>query len=86
MDLCIIQDLVCFIIHQYPSVFFFEKQIDRIYGVLIESKADTEGYFTGYTANYIPVKVKLPNGLNGSLVDIKITGVSDEDYLIGEII
>lgn len=65
---------------------FFEKQIDRIYGVLIESKADTEGYFTGYTANYIPVKVKLPQDLSGSLADVKITGVCDGDYLIGELI
>ena len=57
----------------------------KTYGIIVETQTD-DGYCTGHTANYIPVKVKLPNGLNGSLVDIKITGVSDEDYLIGEII
>ena len=64
---------------------FFNAQIGKTYGIIVETQTD-DGYCTGHTANYIPVKVKLPNGLNGSLVDIKITDVSDEDYLIGEII
>ena len=64
---------------------FFSKQLGKIYGVLIESKNE-DGYFTGYTANYIPVKVKLPRDYQGSIVDVKITAVTDEDYLIGEII
>lgn len=64
---------------------FFKAQVGKTYGIIVETQTD-DGYCTGHTANYIPVKVKLPNGLNGSLVDIKITGVSDEDYLIGEII
>lgn len=64
---------------------FFEKQVDRIYGVLIESQTDS-GFFTGHTANYIPVKAKLPRDYRGSIVDIKITDVCDEDCLIGELI
>lgn len=64
---------------------FFRKQIGRTYSIIIESKSD-DGYYTGHTANYIPVKVKLPSCLNGSLVDIKITDISDGDYLVGEII
>ena len=64
---------------------FFAEQIGKTYGIIIETQTD-DGYCTGHTANYIPVKIKLPNGTNGSLVDIKITDVSDEDYLIGEII
>lgn len=66
---------------------FFEKQVGKTFGIIIESKAD-DGFVTGYTANYIPVKAKtkLPSDLNGSLVNVKITEVSREDYLIGEII
>ena len=64
---------------------FFKAQTDKTYSIIIETQID-DGYCTGHTANYIPVKIKLPNGINGSLVDVKITDVSDEDYLIGEII
>ncbi len=65
---------------------FFLSQIGKTYGVLIESKADAEGCYTGYTANYIPVKIKLPQDLSGSIADVKIVGVGDGDFIIGEII
>jgi threonylcarbamoyladenosine tRNA methylthiotransferase MtaB len=86
---------------------FFNEQTGKIYNLIIESKSD-DGYYTGHTANYIPVKIrtrpdeqsdivagapepccftkKMPSDLNGSMIDVKIIGVSDEDYLIGEII
>lgn len=64
---------------------FFSKQIGKVYSIIVESKTD-DGCYMGHTANYIPVKVKLPCDMNGSLVDIKITDVTEEDYLIGEII
>ena len=64
---------------------FFSEQIGKTYDVIIESKTD-DGHYTGHTANYIPVKIKtkLPEDLNGSLVNIKITDLADGDYLIGE--
>ena len=64
---------------------FFKKQIGKTYGIIIESKTDS-GYYTGHTANYIPVKIKtkLPDDMGGSLVNVKIIELSDEDYLIGE--
>ena len=64
---------------------FFAEQVGKTFSIIIESKTD-DGYYTGHTANYIPVKTKLPSDLNGSIVDVKIVGVSDEDYLTGEII
>ena len=64
---------------------FFKNQIGKQYDIIIETKND-DGYYTGHTANYIPVKIKLPCDMNGSLVNIKITDISDGDYLIGEII
>ena len=64
---------------------FFKKQIGKTYGIIIESKAE-DGCYTGHTANYIPVKIKtkLPDDMGGSLVNVKIIELSDEDYLIGE--
>ena len=64
---------------------FFQKQIGKEYDIIIESKTD-DGYYNGHTANYIPVKTKLPCDMNGSMVNVKITDVTEEDYLIGEII
>ena len=64
---------------------FFTAQIGKTYDIIIESQT-SDGYYTGHTANYIPVKRKLPSYLNGSLVNVKITDITDEDYLIGEII
>ena len=64
---------------------FFRNQIGKTYGVLIESETK-DGYFTGHTANYIPVKVKLPQDYQGSIVDVKIIDVCDDDHLIGELI
>jgi threonylcarbamoyladenosine tRNA methylthiotransferase MtaB len=64
---------------------FFAEQVGKTFNIIIESKTD-DGYYTGHTANYIPVKTKLPSDLNGSIVDVKIVGVSDGDYLTGEII
>ena len=59
---------------------FFSEQIGKTYDVIIESKTD-DGHYTGHTANYIPVKIKtkLPEDLNGSLVNIKITDLADGD-------
>lgn len=64
---------------------FFSKQTGKIYSVLIESETE-DSFFTGHTANYIPVKVKLPRDYQGSMVDVKITDICNEDYLIGELI
>ncbi|MBQ7294684.1 MAG: tRNA (N(6)-L-threonylcarbamoyladenosine(37)-C(2))-methylthiotransferase MtaB [Clostridia bacterium] len=63
---------------------FFKKQIGKTYSVLIESKTDNDGYYTGHTANYIPVKVKLPQDFCGSVVDVIITEVSTDDCCIGK--
>ncbi len=64
---------------------FFKNQVGKTYGVLIESKTK-DGFFMGHTANYIPVKVKLPRDFRDSIANVKITDICDEDCLIGEII
>lgn len=65
---------------------FFRAQIGKTYGVLIESSHDGDGYYMGYTANYIPVKVKLPQDFCGSIVDVTINEVSTDDYCIGTLV
>ena len=64
---------------------FFEAQKDKIFSVIPET-IDKEGYYTGYTANYIPVKFKGEAELHGKTVKIKITAIGDGDFCTGEII
>jgi threonine/homoserine efflux transporter RhtA len=55
---------------------FFRQQIGKTLSVIFEAQ-DEDGYMTGHTANYIPVKAKLPIELQGEIVDVMITGVGD---------
>lgn len=64
---------------------FFASQIGKSYSVIPEV-TDKDGFYTGYTANYIPVKFKADGSLHGKTVSIKITATGDGDYCIGEII
>lgn len=66
---------------------FFRQQIGKVFPVLIEGKADREGYFCGYTPNYIPVKVKAEDSLCGHLAEVRIDSVNaDEDCCFGTVI
>lgn len=62
---------------------FMKKQIGRVCQVLFETK-HTDGYLTGYTKNYTPVKCILPDDFCGQLVDIRITD-SDSEWCIGQL-
>jgi tRNA A37 methylthiotransferase MiaB len=62
---------------------FLEKQIGRAYSVIFET-SDSEGYLTGHTANFIPVKVKAPDELRGEIRDVVITEIG-EDYCLGQL-
>lgn len=64
---------------------FFEHQIGKCYDVIPEV-CDKDGFFNGYTANYIPLKFKADDSLQGKTVQIKITAIGDGDYCIGELI
>ena len=61
---------------------FFRQQIGKTLSVIFEAQ-DEDGYMTGHTANYIPVKAKLPIELQGEIVDVMITGVGDGDFCVG---
>lgn len=50
--------------------------------VLVERKAD--GFYTGYTENYTPVKILSNTDICGKTVNVKIIS-ADKDYCIGEI-
>lgn len=65
---------------------FFLGQIGKIFTVIPEN-CDKDGFYNGYTANYIPVKFKAENEeIKGSFVKIKITAIGDGDFCFGEII
>lgn len=64
---------------------FFIKQEGKEFTVIAETK-DKDGFFTGYTHNYIPVKFPEQKINQGESVKIKITDIGDGDFCIGEII
>lgn len=61
---------------------FFSQQVGKTFSVIFEAKTE-DGYLTGHTANYIPVKAKLPIELQGEMVDIVITEVDEGDFCLG---
>lgn len=64
---------------------FLEKQIGKEVDVLFESKT-RDGYISGYTMNYTPVKVKCDSDLCNEIHKVKINSVGNDDFCIGEII
>ena len=60
---------------------FLKDQIGRTVSVIFET-SDENGYLTGHTANFTPVKAKLPDEMQGELVNIRITDV-DGDFCVG---
>ena len=64
---------------------FFSSQIGKHFQVIPEVK-DKDGHYSGYTANYIPVKYKSNAELHGRTVEIKITAIDDGDYCSAELI
>ncbi len=61
---------------------FLAGQVGKTVEVLFET-ADSDGFLTGYTTNYTPVKARLDEAFCGRLVNIKITDTED-DFCIGE--
>ena len=62
----------------------FESFLDKSMEVLYETK-DNEGYFEGYTSNYIPVKTKYSCDIRGKLIKTKLVKVKD-NFCIGELV
>ncbi len=60
---------------------FMEKQVGKTVSVIFETKTE-DGYLTGHTANYTPVKAKLPEEFQAKLCEVEIVGV-EGDYCIG---
>ena len=60
---------------------FMEKQVGKTVSVIFETKTE-DGYLTGHTANYTPVKAKLPEEFQAKLCEVKIVGV-EGDCCIG---
>ncbi len=60
---------------------FFKNQIGKTVCVIFETKTD-DGYLSGHTANYTPVKAKLPDEMQGELTEVEIVGI-EGDFCVG---
>ena len=56
---------------------FLEKQIGRTASVIFETKTE-DGFLTGHTANYTPVKAILPDEFQGELCEVEIVAVEGD--------
>ncbi len=72
------------VIEEKNRIAFLEEQLGKTLSVLIESKADLEGYSGGYSTNYLKVNVA-ENIPANTIVDVKITDIKNAE-LIGEIV
>ena len=63
---------------------FYERQIGKTVAVLFERKQQN-GLFTGYTGNYIKVGVDSDEPLSNRILDVMITGVTDDNIAVGRI-
>ncbi|NLX76076.1 MAG: tRNA (N(6)-L-threonylcarbamoyladenosine(37)-C(2))-methylthiotransferase MtaB [Clostridiaceae bacterium] len=62
---------------------FREKQIGKVTGVLFEEQ--DEGYWTGHTGNYIPVRVLSEKNISGELLNVKLVE-NRHDFITGQIV
>ena len=60
---------------------FFQQQIGKTHEVLFETAKG--GYALGHTKNYIPVKVKTDEDLQGKILPVTVTG-TDNEYCEGK--
>lgn len=63
---------------------FLTSQIGKNVDVLFET-VNKNGYYVGYTTNYINVKVKSPENICGCMRNVKITGL-ETGYCVGELV
>ena len=61
----------------------FENFLGKEMEVLYET-TDGNGYFEGYTSNYIPVKTKCSFDIRGKIMSTKLIK-SEDNYCIGEL-
>lgn len=64
---------------------FLLSQNGKEFDVLFESTTN-DGYISGYTKNYTPVKVKCDRDLCNEIHKVKITALADDDFCIGDLI
>ncbi|NLM10222.1 MAG: tRNA (N(6)-L-threonylcarbamoyladenosine(37)-C(2))-methylthiotransferase MtaB [Clostridiaceae bacterium] len=62
---------------------FRENQIGKTTDVLFEEKI--EGYYTGHTGNYIPVRVLSNKDISGELLNVRLVK-NGTDFVIGQIV
>lgn len=71
-------------ISQKSAKLVFESFLKKDLEVLYETK-DIDGYFEGYTPNYIPIKTKSNCDIRGKIVSTKLIKVED-NFCVGELV
>lgn len=64
---------------------YLKSRIGTQAEVLFESKVK-DGFISGYTDNYTPVRIKSETFLYNEIHRVKITGLCEDDFCLGEII
>ena len=62
---------------------FLQTQIGRTEPVLFETRT-TDGFYEGYTPNYVSVRVQSDQKLSGQILPVRITG-AEKEYCLGSI-
>jgi len=62
---------------------FRDRQVGKIKDVLFEETL--EGYCTGHTGNYIPVRVLSDRDISGELFDVRLLK-NEHDFMVGQIV
>lgn len=62
---------------------YFDGLVGQKAQVLVEQQ-QSNGTYTGYTRNYVPVTIHRRDLHIGDLVDVTITGVENADHCIAE--
>ncbi len=62
---------------------FLQTQIGRTESVLFETRT-TDGFYEGYTPNYVSVRVQSAQELSGQILPVQITG-ADQTYCMGSL-
>ena len=71
-------------LNEVKKIKYAEKNINSIHSVLLESKVE-DGFISGYTDNYIKVKIKADESYKNEIVNAKLTTIKDK-IVFGEMI
>ncbi len=73
------------ILSEKKKRFFYEQHLHKKFNVLLETEQH-EGFLSGFTENYIKVKVPYDSTLENTIQSIKLIAIGNENTMIGELV